>query len=69
MFYDHPLLALAFDSDVADGSQAPQFILFGGSPCNPAPARLRYPNLNATNTFQGSLGNGNCHASRALPRD
>ncbi|HSS97922.1 MAG TPA: TonB-dependent receptor, partial [Terriglobales bacterium] len=33
IFYDHPLLALAFDSDVADGSQAPQFVLFGGSPC------------------------------------
>jgi outer membrane receptor protein involved in Fe transport len=24
IFYDHPLLALAFDSDVADGAQAPQ---------------------------------------------
>jgi hypothetical protein len=59
IFYDHPLLALAFDSDVADGSQAPQFILFGGSPCtalsSPSPI-----NLNATNTFQGSLGNANC---------
>ncbi|MGZ4854980.1 MAG: TonB-dependent receptor domain-containing protein [Candidatus Angelobacter sp.] len=59
IFYDHPLLALAFDSDVADGSQAPQFILFGGSPCNAAsvPSPI---NLNATNTFQGSLGNANC---------
>jgi hypothetical protein len=59
IFYDHPLLALAFDSDVADGSQAPQFILFGGSPCTAAstPSPL---NLNATNTFQGSLGNANC---------
>jgi hypothetical protein len=62
MFYDHPLLALAFDSDVADGSQAPQFILFGGSPCNPAapasPANAL--NLNATNAFQGLLDKGNC---------
>jgi Carboxypeptidase regulatory-like domain/TonB dependent receptor-like, beta-barrel len=59
MFYDHPLLALAFDSDVADGSQAPQFILFGGSPCTAAsvPSPI---NLNATNTFQGSLGNASC---------
>ncbi|HSB75349.1 MAG TPA: TonB-dependent receptor, partial [Terriglobales bacterium] len=32
LFYDHPLLALAFDSDVADGAQAPQVVLFGGSP-------------------------------------
>jgi hypothetical protein len=62
LFYDHPLLALAFDSDVADGSQAPQFILFGGSPCNPGgPASpLNALNLNATNAFQGLLDKGNC---------
>jgi Carboxypeptidase regulatory-like domain/TonB dependent receptor-like, beta-barrel len=62
IFYDHPLLALAFDSDVADGSQAPQFILFGGSPCNPAapPSPANALNLNATNAFQGLLGVGNC---------
>jgi hypothetical protein len=62
MFYDHPLLALAFDSDVADGSQAPQFILFGGAPCNPAapPSPAAALNLNATNAFQGLLGVGNC---------
>ncbi len=51
IFYDHPLLAIAFDSDVADGAQAPQIVLFGGKPgCN-QPA-----SLNATNTFQGILG-------------
>jgi hypothetical protein len=52
LFYDHPLLALAFDSDVADGSRAPQIVLFGGSPgsCNPT-----LSNLNATNAFQGLL--------------
>ncbi|MBZ5696810.1 MAG: TonB-dependent receptor [Acidobacteriia bacterium] len=62
IFYDHPLLGLAFDSDVADGSQAPQFILFGGSPCNPAgpPSPLNALNLNATNAFQGLLDKGNC---------
>jgi len=45
MFYDHPLLALAFDSDVADGAQAPQVVLFPGAPggCS----------LNASNVFQG----------------
>jgi Carboxypeptidase regulatory-like domain/TonB dependent receptor len=45
LFYDHPLLALAFDSDVADGSQAPQVVLFPGAPggCS----------LNASNVFQG----------------
>jgi hypothetical protein len=47
---------------VADGSQAPQFILFGGSPCNPAapPSPAAALNLNATNAFQGLLGVGNC---------
>lgn len=54
VFFDHPLLALAFDSDVADGAQAPQVLLFGGSPsavCSPG-------NLNATNVFQGILATG-----------
>src|SRR5437879_11800928 len=31
LFYDHPLLALAFDSDVADASQAPQIVLLPGA--------------------------------------
>lgn len=59
IFFDHPLLALAFDSDVADGAQAPQVVLFGGAPCaaGGAPSPL---NLNAANTFQGTLGNANC---------
>ena len=53
MFYDHPLLGLAFDSDVADGSQAPQLVLTPGAPggCNAS-----LSNLNATNAFQGLLG-------------
>ena len=49
MFYDHPLLGLAFDSDVADGSQAPQIVLFGGTPSGCS--------LNAANTFTGRFGN------------
>jgi hypothetical protein len=49
MFYDHPLLGLAFDSDVADGSQAPQLVFFGGSPAGCS--------LNAANTFTGRFGN------------
>jgi hypothetical protein len=53
MFYDHPLLALAFDSDVADATQAPQLVLLPGAPgtCDPS-----LSNLNATNAFQGLLG-------------
>jgi hypothetical protein len=59
IFFDHPLLALAFDSDVADGAQAPQVVLFGGAPCaaGSTPSAL---NLNAANTFQGTLGASNC---------
>ncbi len=60
LFYDHPLLALAFNSQVADGSQAPQVALFGGSPCPAAGGSASPLNLNAANIFQGSLGNANC---------
>ncbi len=52
LFYDHPLLALAFDSDVADGSQAPQFaLLFGNPGCGSSLATA----VNAVNAFQGIL--------------
>ncbi|MGH9554265.1 MAG: TonB-dependent receptor domain-containing protein, partial [Terriglobales bacterium] len=54
LFYDHPLLGLAFLSQVADGTQAPGIILFGGAPCTGAgPANPL--NLNATNVMQGTL--------------
>lgn len=49
MFYDHPLLALAFNSAVTDGSQAPQVVLFGGLPSGCS--------LNAANTFTGRYAN------------
>ncbi|MGB9104827.1 MAG: TonB-dependent receptor, partial [Terriglobales bacterium] len=55
LFYDHPLLALAFDSDVADGSQAPQVGLIAGKPgCGGATGNLATA-VNATNVFQGIL--------------
>lgn len=49
MFYDHPLLAVAFNSDVADGSQQQQSTLLpiGG----PAPTGL----FNAFQVFHGSV--------------
>ena len=49
MFYDHPLLAIAFNSDIADAAQQQQGILTpqGG----PAPTAL----LNATQVFQGTV--------------
>ena len=55
IFYGHPLMALVFDSIVADGTQAPQILLFGGS-LN----QCSIPNianaLNAANAFAGRLG-------------
>jgi hypothetical protein len=57
IFYDHPLIALMFDSDIADGARAPQFAFTGGAPlaCT-SPAAAAAGNLNATNIFQGLLG-------------
>jgi hypothetical protein len=55
IFYDHPLLALAFDSNVADATKDAQIVLFGGAP---TPCSLADPigTLTATNAFQGNLG-------------
>src|ERR1041384_7115401 len=49
IFYDHPLLAIAFNSDIADAAQQQQGILTpqGG----PSPTAL----LNATQVFQGTV--------------
>jgi len=57
MFYDHPLLAIAFNSDIADAAQQQQGILTpqGG----PSPTAL----LNATQVFQGTV----CTAASANP--
>ncbi len=60
IFYDHPLLALAFDSDVADAAQAPQILLAGGSPGFVGGASAIQTCLNGTNVFQGL-------ASQCLP--
>lgn len=48
IFYDHPLLAVAFNSDIGDASQQQQVILTAGSP---APFGL----LNAAQVFQGTV--------------
>ncbi len=56
MFYDHPLLAAAFNSDIADAAQQQQGTLIAGSP---APTAL----LNATQVFQGTV----CTAASANP--
>ncbi len=48
MFYDHPLLAIAFNSDIADAVQQQQGILTPGSP-------LQTSLLNAVQVFQGTV--------------
>jgi hypothetical protein len=48
MFYDHPLLAIAFNSDIADAVQQQQGILVPGSPSQTAL-------LNAVQVFQGTV--------------
>ncbi len=48
LFYDHPLLAAAFNSDIADAAQQQQAVLTAGSP---APTAL----LNAAQVFQGTV--------------
>jgi hypothetical protein len=48
LFYDHPLLAAAFNSDIADAAQQQQAVLTAGSP---VPTGL----LNAAQVFQGTV--------------
>jgi len=58
MFYDHPLLAIAFNSDIADAAQQQQGILTPGSP---DPRSL----LNAVQVFQGTVVV--CNFAGAIP--
>jgi hypothetical protein len=48
LFYDHPLQAVAFNSDIGDAVQQQQFVSIPGSP---SPTAL----LNATQIFQGTV--------------
>ncbi len=48
LYYDHPLLVVAFNSDIADASQQQQAVLTAGSP---SPTSL----LNAAQVFQGTV--------------
>jgi hypothetical protein len=48
LYYDHPLLAAGFNSDIADASQQQQAVLTAGSP---SPTGL----LNAAQVFQGTV--------------
>ncbi len=48
LFYDHPLLAIATNSDIGDASQQQQSVLTAGSPSSTAL-------LNASQVFQGTV--------------
>jgi len=52
IFYDHPLLAIGFNSDIADNVQQQQFIATPAG--GPSPTAL----LNATQIFQGTVCTG-----------
>jgi hypothetical protein len=58
IFYDHPLLAAAFNSDIADAAQQQQSTLISGSPL---PTAL----LNAVQVFQGTVVV--CNFAGAIP--
>lgn len=70
LFYDHPLLAIAFDSTTADGGRSVQLLSIGGTPSacgivsaaqapagyNTCGGNLDSPaNLNGSSIFQGAL--------------
>jgi hypothetical protein len=57
IFYDHPLLAVAFNSDIADGAQQQQYT--NVLPISPSPTAT----LNLLNIFQGTV----CTAATTNP--
>ena len=59
LFYDRAPGNLESQSMVFNSTEVPLVILAGGSPCTAA-STVSPLNLNATNTFQGSLSNANC---------
>lgn len=73
LFYDHPLLAVAFNSVTADGGRSVQLLSAGGTPsaCGLLPSSvlsvcgggLDSPsNLNGSSIFQGVLNSGSADA-------
>ncbi len=59
LFYDRAPGNLESQSVIFNSTSVPLVILAGGSPCTAA-STFSPLNLNATNTFQGSLSNANC---------
>ncbi|HEV2489167.1 MAG TPA: TonB-dependent receptor [Candidatus Acidoferrales bacterium] len=65
LFYDHPLLAVAFDSNTADGALSSQLVSGGGTPTRCAITTALCPSgtpgfeaLNGGSIFQGVLNTG-----------
>jgi outer membrane receptor protein involved in Fe transport len=67
IFYDRAPGNLQSQSTAFNSTTVPLVILAGGSPCavNAPNAGASPLNLNATNAFQGSLGNANCLGASA----
>ena len=67
LFYDRAPGNLEAQSIAFNSTTVPLVILAGGSPCaaNAPNTGVSPLNLNATNTFQGSLGNANCLGASA----
>jgi hypothetical protein len=67
LFYDRAPGNLEAQSTGFNSTTVPLVILAGGTPCSTtSPITSASPlNLNATNTFQGSLGNANCLGATA----
>jgi hypothetical protein len=55
IFYDHPLLAVAFNSDIADAAQQQQAVLTAGSPIPIDTTTGRPTLLNSALVFQGTV--------------
>jgi len=65
IFFDHPLLAVAFNSTTAEGALSSQLVTAGGAPTGAAVTPLNAATaLNAASIFQGVLGRstGTCSA-------
>jgi outer membrane receptor protein involved in Fe transport len=67
LFYDRAPGNLEAQSIAFNSTTVPLVILAGGAPCaaNAPNTNVSPVNLNATNTFQGSLGNSNCLGASA----
>ncbi len=66
IYYDHPLLAIAFDSTTADGTRNSQLILPGGTATG-TPLALNPINFNASSIFQGVLNTTGISGISYLP--